>query len=855
MASIVRASSAVGLQNPEFETFAGLDEALRRVLEVGQAWPAANAELSTERPEGNTLTGRGTRSSTLPEQHLASDDPSERIGPYQLLEPIGSGGMGLVYRARHVHLGRDVAIKVLPAEKTGSEQVSRRFEREMQAVGKLDHPNIVSGLDAGEFGGRFYLAMELLRGVDLSTIAKMNPVRARYGDFCEIMRQAATGLQYAHQNGVIHRDVKPSNIMLCALTGNQPRDPVADADRDPASDNAPFTNTVVKLLDLGLARIEHDDPSRTSMTAVDQIMGTIDYMSPEQCLDSRQVDARSDIYSMGATMYRLFTGLAPWSGPEFTTQGQKLNALLSQQVPSIAERCADLPAGLVAIVDRALQRDPADRFQTAEEFIAALIPFTNGHDLPALLMDSTKYLWPTESGLRSPVESRPVSFLAVPAVTKPDFGYSTDRQEPARIAPPRHRTRWMLLASLPVLALMMGIIWLKTDGGYIRIESDSAENVSVEILKNGSVVDQVSVGRGDNKFWYRSGQYEIRLADNRDANLVIEGDKLTLLRNGKPVVTISQLTDDGKNAESGQPEINAGQPERPRSPAAESGPQAIARWVLSNSGDLATDFGVIRSEAEIPPGDFEIHAIGLGNAGDEEVAKVCAMMGNLPKCNRLYLNGGPTRRITGRSLPHVGRLTGLNSLGLERCNIADSEFLQTGPMPALHELRLNQLRITGKTVEHVARTFPQLVVLGIDSKSLDGADLQPLAAMNELRVLDLTLSHVTAKLLEPLEPSGIYRVCFRGVEIFEAGSCEQLARFNALEEIHVQNSRFGEKELIALTGLETLKILELDNTTIPVDAMVRFLEQRPEIEVMLEYAKSPLLELKHLPQIKDRSIR
>jgi serine/threonine protein kinase len=183
---------------------------------------------------------------------------------YQLIEKLGEGGMGAVYRARHTKLDREVAVKLLSSDRLRSARAVSRFEREMKAIGRLHHPHIVQAFDAGEVEGQYYLVMELVSGLDLSAVVdRVGPLPL--ADACEIVRQVALGLQHAHEHDLVHRDIKPSNLMLT-----------------PAGD--------VKLLDLGRARLQDPLSDEHAVTSSGQVMGTLDYMAPEQLGDSHAVD-------------------------------------------------------------------------------------------------------------------------------------------------------------------------------------------------------------------------------------------------------------------------------------------------------------------------------------------------------------------------------------------------------------------------------------------------------------------------------------------------------------------------------------------------------------------------------------
>jgi len=202
------------------------------------------------------------------------------LGDYQLLEKLGQGGMGAVYKARHVRLGREVAVKVLSTGRLADQHPVARFEREMQAVGRVNHANIVQALDAREIEGTRFLVMELLEGMDLEQVLRRaGPLPV--ADACEVVRQAALGLQCAHEAGLVHRDVKPSNLMLTS-EGH------------------------VKLLDLGLARFESKQP-RGQMTSAGHALSTLDYMAPEQAEDTHQAYIRADIYNAGCSGWAITT--------------------------------------------------------------------------------------------------------------------------------------------------------------------------------------------------------------------------------------------------------------------------------------------------------------------------------------------------------------------------------------------------------------------------------------------------------------------------------------------------------------------------------------------------------------------
>jgi serine/threonine protein kinase/formylglycine-generating enzyme required for sulfatase activity len=297
--------------------------------------------------------------------------PGQCLGEYQLVERLGHGGMGSVWRALHRRLERPVALKVLASRQGHDPAAVSRFRREMKAVGKLRHANIVQATDAGEADGVPFLVMELVAGTDLARLVRRHG-RLRPADACELVRQAALGLQHAHEQGLVHRDVKPSNLLLTP-------------------------ERQVKILDLGLALLKGEPPSGLAagtgptglsgpaLTSVSSVMGTNDYMAPEQWRDPHAVDARADLYSLGCTLFYLLAGRPPFDDGRSSSVLSKREAHLLVPPPALREFCPEAPPELEAVVRRLLAKDPADRYATAADTAEVLRPFAAGCDLAALL--------------------------------------------------------------------------------------------------------------------------------------------------------------------------------------------------------------------------------------------------------------------------------------------------------------------------------------------------------------------------------------------------------------------------------------------------------------------------------------
>ena len=267
------------------------------------------------------------------------------LGDYIILDTIGAGGMGQVYLAEHRRMGRQVALKTLPASVARDRQVIQRFQREVRAVAKLSHPNIVTAFDAGEAKGVHYFVMERVEGIDLSRLVKKTgPLSVDRA--IDYVLQAAKGLAYAHDQGIVHRDIKPANMLL---------------------DN---TGTV-KILDMGLARIDSvdDDAAETGLTSTGMVMGTVDYMAPEQALDTKQADARSDIYSLGCMLHYLLTGQAVYRGD---TVIKKILAHREEPIPSLSERRVEIPAAVDDVFRKMVAKQPEERLQSMNAVVHEL---------------------------------------------------------------------------------------------------------------------------------------------------------------------------------------------------------------------------------------------------------------------------------------------------------------------------------------------------------------------------------------------------------------------------------------------------------------------------------------------------
>lgn len=425
---------------------ASLVTALRqyRLLEAAQLEEVART-LQDRCPNPKGLAGelirRGWLTPYQANQLLRGRGQELLLGSYVLLERLGEGGMGQVFKARNWKLGRVVALKLIRKERLDNPEALRRFEREVRAASALSHPNIVPALDADQIDGTLLLVMEYIEGAsDLKQLVKKNgPLPVPQA--CEYIRQAALGLQHAYERGMVHRDIKPANLLLTA-GGN-----------------------TIKILDMGLARLDEsgaDDDKSSTMTREGTFMGTPDYIAPEQALESHTVDIRGDLYSLGCTFYYLLSGRVPF--PTGTLL-QKLNKHQFEEPQPVEQRRPELPAVLAVVVRKLMAKKPEDRYQTPAELAAVLAAVSSGASGPSGVVSGEA---------RTLAEGRPAE-ASGDTVASPfahiEAGEPADRVD----SPQSHRRkaleRRLLLGVAGGALLLVGVVlWflLKQPGGENR---------------------------------------------------------------------------------------------------------------------------------------------------------------------------------------------------------------------------------------------------------------------------------------------------------------------------------------------------------------------------------------------------
>ena len=417
------------------------------------------------------------------------------VGNYVVLDKLGQGGMGQVYTARHTRMDRLVAIKVLPAAATKSPEAVKRFQREVKAAARLTHPHIVTAYDADEYRGVHFLVMEHVDGQDLaSLVCEKGPLPAKQAVDC--IAQAASGLEYAHHLGVIHRDIKPHNLLL-------------------------NTQGVVKILDMGLARMEESiGTPDDGLTHSGAVMGTLDYMAPEQAMDTKTADVRADIYSLGCTLHFLLTSRPPYGGNSLAA---KIVAHRMNPIPSLRAERQDVPVSLDAVFDQMLAKQPSERQANMTE----------------VLRDLANVAWDREAG-----DTPDVTIAAYRRTEEIDFAGAADLEESPllddlsdksvdltqrwvvpSVRLPATVRRWvpehkrlltgMVAAGLLGVVVLLGVMaTLRTKDGDLVVEV-SEPGAKVEVLDaEGKVIVTSASGEGPLVFSLEPGRHQMRVEKN-----------------------------------------------------------------------------------------------------------------------------------------------------------------------------------------------------------------------------------------------------------------------------------------------------------------------------------------------------
>lgn len=429
------------------------------------------------------LVGAGALTKWQARKLLAGKKGGFYLGSYRLLRPLGKGGMGVVYLGEHHVMKRLMALKILPPDSVQDPRRIERFKEEARAAALLDHPNIVRANDFAEAGGKLYIVMEYIDGIDLQyAVARDGTMEVQ--NALNILLQAASGLAHAHDRGIIHRDIKPSNLML-------------------------RTDGVVKITDMGLARIGwagNDDPAGQT-----KLMGTADFIAPEQVTNNKGVDARADIYSLGCTFFYLLTGKTPFSGESVSERLAKHQTL---PAPDVRTFRSDCPPAIANLLARMMSKRPADRPNSATELMTWMKQLGAGKNLTPIapagdtVVDGTSYqatiddtslssdgevvmaevesfdfdsLPPVDLGTQTPIP-KPVQTLAKPDKKRKTSVSAADGQQQVLLG------AGLALATIALLATL-GI------SGYLMLRSPSDSQPKIKQVEDGTGGRVIMVGQ------------------------------------------------------------------------------------------------------------------------------------------------------------------------------------------------------------------------------------------------------------------------------------------------------------------------------------------------------------------------
>jgi serine/threonine protein kinase len=715
------------------ECIRSLDESGLMAAEEARAW--MDSLPADQRPtDGCSLTIELQAQGKLTEFQAEAINRGEEqrlvLGNYVVLERLARSRMGEIYKARHQRMDRLVALKLLPPAANDLPEAVKRFQRGILAAARLSHPNIITAHDAGEAQGMQFLVMEYVEGWDLERVVQQQgplPVDTAV----DYLAQAARGLEYAHSRHVLHRDVKPANLLL-----------------DKAGQ--------VRILDLGLARLAGPaGAADDSLTGSSEVMGTLDYMAPEQALDPRLADVRSDVYSLGCTLYYLLTGRVPFPAGSVT---KKILAHREEPVPSLRAERPDVPEWLDEVFRRMLAKQPEARQQTMTEVLAALgqvgLPQTATPTLPSVCAGS---LPETVSFQHAPVETSPEqagtrearqSRLAREGVPQ---GRSALCQQEAgadrgvrwwRRLDLRHR--WTLAAVLglafAVLVSTIAFKLLPREGAKGSIESPRAADPPTPAPP--------------------AGDLDRRVAQD-------------LLNRGARVGVVAQTT----------------------APAGAADRQAAPSW-LPWEGEVN-----VQKAAELPAGPFRLVAIDLPTAPTPEMARSWAPLERLRILQfRKFLGS----KEMGEAL---SQLPGLRSLSLFESYCTDADIECLGALAQLECFDAQRTAATDRSVRTIGR-LANLKALRLSDTGVTDAGLAPLGALKSLESLRMTGNQIDGSGLAALAGcKSLRELNLHKCERLGDSALPIIAEIRSIEHLNLEFTGVTSEGLLHLTKLSKLRRL------------------------------------------------
>ena len=719
------------------------------------------------------------------------DNKPEQIRDYQILELIGEGGMGQVFRAHHSRLKCDVAIKIMsrPIREMRDEDVSR-FDREIAAIGGLKHPNIIQATDAGVENDIKFLVMELVAGTDLRQVIKALG-KLDIPDACEVIRQTATGLQHAHAQGMIHRDIKPSNLMIT-------------------------TDGTVKLADMGLARLKNWD---SEVTTAGQIMGTLDYISPEQIDRPQEVDQRSDLYGLGCTFYEALAGVAPFSNAE--TPLQKLKGHGQELPPDLREIRPEIPPEVAEIVNRLMAKDPQDRFESAQDLVKSLSRFTKGARIGKLV---------------SSIKGIPESLLDTDKIE--DHKVSTFTEQAPKSAPvgsskPVGKKESSSLFKFVAIGLMFAagialvlnapqIIRIITNKGVLIIEN--SDGVEIEITRGSDDPVVVLDKANQRKYTLEVGDDYQLVVKEPETGTELSSKTFAIKRNGKTILDASvEPHSEDRTTQPQLKDLSQGQ---------------LINWMLKNGATLIKgydkqgNFFVGLSSRPVSP-EIEVRGAKLeirveAARSEQELSELLNACLLLPFETILYHGNNPSEKILRLIAQHK------SMTGLRFDNEFDFDELAKLPAGSFeHVPYLKVVTLPSDKVKLLASHFPNVNILSLNEFDYDQVEL-----LKQLPLNSLTLTFYDPQPLPDLSNNEdletiVFRFPERGV-LEPEFNCSRLPPL--MRDLMILNASLTDKhfeQLLRYEKLKTIKVQFADICAItPLDmskAIKKFKETRPDV--------------------------
>jgi serine/threonine protein kinase len=712
---------------------------------------------------------------------------------YRVLGLVGQGGMGAVYRAEHRRMERLVALKVIHPRFMKNPSVVQRFHQEVRAAARLHHPNIVTAHDADQAGGLHFLVMEYVEGTSLADLVNRSPLPA--AEACEYIRQAALGLQHAHEQGMVHRDIKPHNLMLqtsgeALMPGRHGR--------------------LVKILDFGLARLQRttDVPASgndlaPALTGAGAVMGTADYIAPEQAADPRAADIRADIYSLGCSLFHLMTGRPPFPNG---TVVEKLAQHATTPAPAVNSVFPEVQSELAAVTARMMAKAPADRYATPAEVAEALLPFCPPSGQPPTAGDDSGISLARKRRLFTAGLVLAAMLLAgglwrfaasrdEGAEPKDDLPIEEVKGEEVRPAAPRNKD------SEPTIP---------EKGSQVLVEEEEAVQ-AVKALKGRIRRGRKVPGNPYTGLWLNGA----RITD-ADLHLVLAFTQLRTLHLGR-----TRVTDEGVKRLTSLPHLTSLM--LPDTKVTNAGMKHIGEMKHLQALELNTT-QVGDDGLKHLVGLTKLRTLGLSRARVTDAGMI--HIGRLPGLAILNLDH---TAITDAGLKNLTDLPRLSNLGLFSARgITDEGMKTVAQMKRLMSLDLAGTRVTDQGLQELARCV-RFASLRLGGLKVTDAGVKSLSRMSKLMVLDLSRTDVTDEgLKEVARFRGLTNLTLDGARKITDAGVKQLAKLPRLQHLTLANTDVTDVGVAELARLPQLRSLVLAGTGV-TDASLKELARCPQL--------------------------